>query len=154
MTLGTLDADVRLATLPDLPVILEIANSSQTGARWSEQQYAEILTENSLRKTLVIETDDKIQGFVVAHIIGDEWEVENIVIAPQMQRRGLGGKLLKQLMKFSCASAASRIFLEVRESNQAARILYKKCGFAETGQRKNYYQNPSENAVLYECRIG
>ncbi|HEY1462379.1 MAG TPA: ribosomal protein S18-alanine N-acetyltransferase [Terriglobales bacterium] len=152
MNSGTLDADVRLATPQDFPVILEIANSTQTGARWSEKQYIEILAEGSARKTLVIETDDKLQGFIVAHIVGDEWEIENMVIAPQMQRRGLGEKLLKQLMKFASHNAA-KIVLEVREANHPANNLYKKCGFLATGQRKNYYQNPAENAVLYEYRF-
>lgn len=153
MTSGTLDADVRIAMLEDLPVILEIANSTQTGARWSDKQYVEIFTGNSARKTLVIETNDKLQGFIVVHIVGPEWEVENIVIAPQMQRRGLGGKLLKQLIKFGAESKATKIILEVRKSNHPACNFYKKCGFFESGQRKNYYQNPIEAAVLYEYRF-
>lgn len=153
MNSGILDADVRLAVREDLSVILEIANSTQTAATWSDRQYAEIFAENSSRKILVIETDGKLQGFVVVHIIGEEWEIENIVVAPQMQRRGLGHKLLKQLMKFAQINHATKVILEVRESNQAARNLYKKCGFGENGQRKNYYQNPSEAAVLYEYRF-
>ena len=153
MNCGTLDADVRLAAFEDLPVILEIANSTQTAARWSEKQYAEIFAQNSARKMLVIETDDKLQGFVVAHLAGEEWEIENIVIAPQMQRRGLGEKLLKQLIKFAGARKAAKVILEVRESNHPARNFYKKCGFLQIGERKNYYSNPTENAPLYQYII-
>ena len=45
------------------------------------------------------------------------------------------------------------LFLEVRENNTAARKLYEKTGFVEVGMRKNYYSNPTENAVLYKMEI-
>jgi [ribosomal protein S18]-alanine N-acetyltransferase len=49
------------------------------------------------------------------------------------------------------AQRGSGIFLEVRESNQSARALYRKVGFKETGLRRSYYADPTEDAIL--CRL-
>ena len=51
-------------------------------------------------------------------------------------------------MAFCEAQQITRIMLEVREGNKAARRFYEKCGFTEDGIRKNYYENPQENAIL------
>ena len=56
--------------------------------------------------------------------------------------------LLNELIAHARAKNGSGIFLEVRESNQSARGLYRKMGFEETGRRKGYYANPAEDAIL------
>ena len=55
---------------------------------------------------------------------------------------------MERLAEYSKEKAVASIFLEVRESNKIAINLYKSYGFQEEGIRKNYYQNPSENAVI------
>jgi ribosomal-protein-alanine acetyltransferase len=90
-----------------------------------------------------------IEGFVVAHLIGAECEIENIVVNPQSQRRGLGKILLDELLKRVQQAGCDAVFLEVRESNRAARAFYEKCGFREVGRRVKYYAQPQEDAVLY-----
>lgn len=85
--------------------------------------------------------------------IAAEWELENIVIVPAERRRGLANQLLEVLVAAARSTNSESLFLEVRESNLAARSLYEKAGFQLTGSRKSYYSNPPEDAVLYHLRL-
>jgi [ribosomal protein S18]-alanine N-acetyltransferase len=88
-------------------------------------------------------------GFVVAASVGREWEIENVVVAEEARRRGLGGSLMQALMERARRQGAESVFLEVRESNVAAVALYRKWGFKEAGKRKGYYSAPAEDGLLY-----
>ena len=70
-------------------------------------------------------------------------------VAPFARRRGLGKRLLSEFLDLARARSAEAVFLEVRESNLAARRLYEKCAFLESGRRKDYYRNPKEDSVNY-----
>jgi ribosomal-protein-alanine acetyltransferase len=89
-------------------------------------------------------------AFLVAHRVGGEWELQNMAVATSVRRNGVGTLLLKKLIAQAGAQRDSKIFLEVRESNQGARTLYEKVGFEKTGVRKDYYSDPAENAILYQ----
>lgn len=75
--------------------------------------------------------------------------MENIVVCQAARRKGLGLRLLDTLLTNAKETNSAPMFLEVRESNTAARGLYQKAGFRETGRRKSYYTNPTEDAILY-----
>lgn len=77
-----------------------------------------------------------------------EGEIARIAIAPSMRRQGAAGQMFQELVAFCEEQQITRIMLEVREGNKAARRFYEKCGFTEDGIRKNYYENPQENAIL------
>lgn len=81
-----------------------------------------------------------------------EWEIENIVVATEFLRQGIADRLMQALIEQAEALATSRILLEVRESNRPARRLYQKHAFGEVGRRRNYYNHPLEDAILYERR--
>ena len=70
----------------------------------------------------------------------DEAEILSIAVAPDWQRSGLGTRLIEGLVRASKRGEAAQIFLEVAEDNKAARALYSKLGFTETGRRKGYYK--------------
>jgi ribosomal-protein-alanine N-acetyltransferase len=88
-------------------------------------------------------------GFLVARHVLQDWELENIVVAEKKRGRGIGTSLLTELVARAQMGDGATIFLEVRESNTAARGLYAKLGFKQTGCRKSYYSKPLEDAVLY-----
>ena len=98
---------------------------------------------------MLIEDANLVQGFVVARAIDREWEIENVAVAAAGQRKGLGSQLLAAILELARRQGAQNIFLEVRESNRAARALYEKYGFVLSGHRPSYYHNPDENAVTY-----
>ena len=98
---------------------------------------------------LVIEEPSGVQGFLIAKVIAAEWELENIAIAGTARRRGLGTRLLGEFLDHVRAQGATAVFLEVRESNRAARSLYEKWAFEKAGRRVRYYRDPDEDAILY-----
>jgi ribosomal-protein-alanine acetyltransferase len=95
-----------------------------------------------------------VLGFLVARHLAPEWELENIVVSPSARRTGLGARLFDALLTRARETNSYAVFLEVRESNAAARSLYEKAGFEPTGFRKAYYTNPQEDAVLYRLNLG
>jgi ribosomal-protein-alanine N-acetyltransferase len=138
---------IRHGTPADLREVMEIAEQSDTAAHWRVPDYNGIFV--TPRTLLVAETESGIVGFAITHNIAGEWELENIAVEAVYQRRGLGGQLITAVIKEAKNSNAKFIFLEVRESNSAAKRLYQRCGFQQYGRRKSYYSDPPEDAVLY-----
>src|SRR5947209_8061042 len=133
------------ATRNHLHSILKLERACSTAAHWTEQQYQEGLSASGARRlVLVAETNSNhepaagapisLLGFIVARHIAPDWELENIVVAAEFRGRGIGTRLLQELMDRAKQSKSDAIFLEVRESNSAARALYKKLRFQETGR--------------------
>ena len=153
-----LSVSVRQANGADIPAIMNLDRQSSSAAHWSQQQYEGLfLTPGSQsrfeRFALVVEDDSKaLIAFLVARRVEAEWELENIVVAETARRGGVGTRLLRELIAHARAGG-SGIFLEVRGSNQSARALYGKLGFAETGLRKSYYSDPPEDAILCQLSL-
>ncbi len=158
---------IRSATLADVPAILDIERQTATAAHWTPDEYeklvktgAVIIAEQAIAEQVagpaVAAQDGRLCGFVCAKAVAAEleidWEIENIVVATEFLRQGVADQLLRALIEQAQTLAASRILLEVRESNLAARRLYEKHGFREIGRRPKYYSNPLEDAVLYALR--
>jgi len=142
---------IRLATPADLPAILPLATHSSGAGRWPAGLYQRIFTDSTPRRVaLVVEEGSAVQAFLVASVLDREREIENIVVAESVRRQGFGKQLLDEFLGLCQKEAAKMIFLEVRESNLAARKLYEKCGFVENGRRPRYYRQPEEDAVLYQ----
>ena len=146
---------IRGAYADDIPSIMAIELEAETAAHWPKAEYERIFELGGVsRIALVAECRDKISGFIVARRIDKEWELENVAVRPASRRQGLGRALVEHLLKLAREASAARIFLEVRESNQAARRLYSQLGFLETGRRPDYYSHPVEDAITYEIVIG
>ena len=129
--------------------MLQIEKHAVTASHWSRSQYESLFAGLPHRVALVIEDNSAVCGFLIARAVGSEWEIENIAIAGAARRRGLGTQLLGEFIELVTREGAQSLFLEVRESNQAARALYEKWAFVESGCRKDYYREPDENAVVY-----
>jgi ribosomal-protein-alanine N-acetyltransferase len=133
---------------------MALERASATAAHWTEQQYADLFIPEKQRLLLVAEgSPDEVLGFLVARHVDLEWELENIIVAPGARRRGIGKRLLDDLLGRARETNSAAVFLEVRESNAAARSLYEKAGFKQTGRRNQYYSKPSEDAVLYRLSL-
>ena len=137
---------VRQARREDLARMLEIAKHAVTAAQWSGAQYEQVFTPGRL--ALVIEEESRVMGFLVGRAAADEWELESIAVAGPARRRGLGTHLVGEFLHQVRSSGGREVFLEVRESNRAARLLYEKWAFIEAGRRKNYYREPDEDALI------
>jgi ribosomal-protein-alanine N-acetyltransferase len=146
---------VRAALASDLHRIFEIERAAATAAHWPQSDYESILTPTSPRRLLLIaEFNAEVEGFLVARsLLVAEWEIENVVVAETARRRALGtalvGAFLEQVSLHKPPDDQLVVYLEVRESNVAARQLYEKFGFHLDHRRQAYYRFPEEDAVVY-----
>ena len=95
---------------------------------------------------------EELAGCVLAGTVLDEGEILRICVREEHRQKGLGHALLRAL--FAACPGIRTWFLEVREGNRAAVRLYEAEGFTPTGVRKNYYRNPSENALNMRRALG
>jgi ribosomal-protein-alanine N-acetyltransferase len=96
----------------------------------------------------VAEEEETICGLVVFRIMADEAEILNLAVDSSRRRRGTGSRLIQDVIAASNAMGVRKVFLEVRESNGAARKFYARMGFTETGRRRQYYRQPVEDALV------
>ena len=152
---------VRPAEAGDLSRLVEIASHSVTAAQWNPAEYQRLFTPDTApstdqtqpRTTLVVEQDGSVVGFIIGRQVEDEWEIENIAVTGTARRYGLGSRLVGELLDLVRRHGGRAVFLEVRESNRAARSLYEKWAFIEVGRRKMYYQNPAEDALVLKFKF-
>ena len=139
---------IRAATSHDLVAIAEIEQNEPMGSQWSLAQLSAELS-NPKAVFVVAEVNDSCAGYALAWRVLDEVEIMTIAVAESYRQQGIGRALLEFLLRPPEVRTA---FLELRESNQAARALYRSTGFEKTGTRRNYYRN-GEHAILMrkEC---
>ena len=124
-------------------------------APWTEEGIAEEL-ENENAHFLCAESGEKILGYIGVHEVCGEAYIDNVAVHPDYRRFGLGEKLLQAAQENAFGRGCDFISLEVRKSNVGAISLYKKLGYQTVGERKNFYTDPAEDAVimtLKECDI-
>jgi ribosomal-protein-alanine N-acetyltransferase len=95
----------------------------------------------------------KVVGYVIAWFVADEGEIANLAVAPAFRGRGFGQRLLDSVIRDAAERGIRSLFLEVRESNAAARKLYASRNFQEVGRRKRYYRSPEEDALILRCTL-
>lgn len=108
---------------------------------WSEAEFAALAAD----PTIQISTG--ADALAVVRIAGPEAELLTICVAPDARQKGSGADLLMQAEEAARARGAEEIFLEVATNNAAARALYARAGYAETGLRKDYYRTPRGERV-------
>ena len=145
---------IRRSTPADIPDLMALERQAPAAAHWAREQYQNIFAADApSRVLLILEEDTGIQGFIVGRALDKEWEIENVVVSEAVRRRGFGSRLLQEFLGLARDRGGEKIFLEVRESNLAARRLYEKSGFSESGRRQSYYQQPQEDAIVYHLGL-
>ena len=122
------------------------------GDPWTARDFRDALGAATL--FLVSVCAERVQGYVVARRVADEGEILNLAVAPKDRRRGVGKALARQALDALRAQGAVAVYLEVRESNAAARRLYEGLGFQSVGRRVRYYRAPTEDAVVLRTAVG
>ena len=97
---------------------------------------------------------DDLLAYALLRVVAQEAELLRIATSPQRRGQGLAGALLRDWQSQLASQGCTALFLEVRESNAAARARYAGAGFQPVGIRKNFYSNPTENAVLMTINFG
>ncbi len=92
-------------------------------------------------------------AYAVLRILGPEAEVENVCVSEHFRGRGLGEALMNAMIGRARAEGSGKLYLEVRSRNLPARGLYEKKGFRQQYVRKNYYEAPTDDALIMELEL-
>ncbi|MBQ3562561.1 MAG: ribosomal protein S18-alanine N-acetyltransferase [Clostridia bacterium] len=128
----------------DAQFIAEIERSCFS-TPWTVEQ---IISSEDTTAFFLAKDGEKVIGYGGMYTVLDEGYVTNIGVLPEYRRKGIGSKIVRELINFSIEKSLSFITLEVRVSNVAAIELYKTFEFNEVGRRKNFYRNPTEDAFI------
>lgn len=137
---------IRPMTKEDCTIVAEIEAASFS-MPWSLAAF-EQSAEDERYCSLVAEHDGEILGYCMFIAVLDEAEIPNVCVAEAARKRGVGKQLMLALLKEAEKRGVSSLYLEVRKSNEAAQRLYHSVGFREIGIRKNFYEQPQEDALL------
>ena len=120
---------------------------------WSESALeAELKKDNS--RFFVAITKNEVSGYIGANNVLGEVYINNIAVFYNYRGFGIGEALLAHLINVSKEENCDLVTLEVRVSNTPARKLYEKLGFSEVGVRKNFYEKPNEDGIIYTKYLG
>lgn len=145
---------LREAKLIDLKGILSIENECFVSP-WKESDLEYELTQNPINKFYVLVDEEKLVGFLNYMVTFNSATITQIAVTKEYRKQGLASMLLKKMFEdlpSSGEDVVEFITLEVRESNKAARNLYKKHGFEEVVIKRAYYAD-GENAVYMVKRM-
>jgi ribosomal-protein-alanine N-acetyltransferase len=131
----------------DLPAIMEIEHRSFSDP-WSELSFTDELMTNDLAYYVVAIVDGNIAGYAGMWVVLEEAQITNVAIHPDYRNSGLGKGIVSYLIELAQELGANEMTLEVRKSNQIAQRLYRNLGFKVIGQRKGYYPDNGEDAIL------
>ena len=143
---------LEIAVEADLDAIAALERESFSDP-WSRASFATVIDEPAAIVVVARVSTDPVAGYVVAWFAADEGQIANLAVRQPTRRRGIGSMLLAGAMLEGQRRGARNMYLEVRESNDAARRLYASRGFEEIGRRKKYYRHPVEDAVVLRCEI-
>ena len=142
---------VRYSTAEDAGVLSDISQASMT-SYWSRQDFLEAISgEHSLCLTALL--DDDIAGYMVMYHAADEGEIPSVAVSLDHRRRGVARALMTTLFDEAKKLGLTRIFLEVRRSNAPAIGLYESFGFLCAGERRRFYSDPVEDALIYTAVV-
>ncbi|HEY4305680.1 MAG TPA: ribosomal protein S18-alanine N-acetyltransferase [Gemmatimonadaceae bacterium] len=149
---------ISAADAADVPAIVDIERKAFSDP-WSTGAFREALTHPAVffvcaRHHGKARRDaDQVAGYVVAWFAADEGEIANLAVDPSGWGVGVGRALLDAALEEGERRGATAVYLEVRDSNERARRLYKSRHFEEVGRRTEYYQRPVEDAIVLRCML-
>ena len=114
---------------------------------WSYKSLEDEL-ENKTAHFFTALVDGEVAGYIGMYIVCDNCFVTNIAVFPKFRRQGIAKALIKMALLTNDAMETDFISLDVRPSTEAALSLYRSFGFEQNGLRKNYYKNPTEDALI------
>jgi len=97
---------------------------------------------------LVAVVDDQILGYVGMYTSFDEGEITNVAVEKKIQNQGIGKKLVNESIQWCEKNKINQLILEVRKSNEGAIHLYQSLGFEIIGNRKGFYEHPTEDGLV------
>ncbi|MBO0722556.1 MAG: GNAT family N-acetyltransferase [Blastocatellia bacterium] len=125
---------------------------------YGEERYLKLLSDRSSLMLVAVEPDlenrkRQIVGLFSAFIVVDEVQIDNVAVTMRLRRRGIASRLLEEGLTIACQRGARDAVLEVRSANLPARLLYELHGFTVSGIRRDYYHDPTDDALIMTRKL-
>jgi ribosomal-protein-alanine N-acetyltransferase len=131
----------------DIPAVHAIESASFP-TPWPPYAFRQELETNRMAHYLVVRAGDRVIAYAGIWLMVDEAHITTFAVLPAYRRRGIGGRLLSELLELSAELGARVATLEVRLSNASARQMYGLFGFRPVGVRPRYYSDDGEDALI------
>jgi len=134
----------------DMPEVTGIENGSFEFP-WTEQDFFRCLRGRNCIG-MVAEHDEQVVGFMIYELHSDQLHILNFAVRPDFRRRDVGRQMVAKLIGKLSPQRRKRIILEVRETNLAAQLFFRKLGFRAISVLRDYYDDTVEDAyVMHYC---
>lgn len=132
----------------DLAGVMEVDRSS-FATPWSREMYDAELQNTGVSSIVVLRIPEcSVAGYCSYWLVVDEVHINNVAVRAEYRRRGFGRLLVECALRAGRNLGATRVLLEVRKGNTAARQLYESLGFTAIGVRQAYYSEPVDDALV------
>jgi ribosomal-protein-alanine N-acetyltransferase len=118
---------------------------------WCEDDFIRCLRQRNCIG-MVAELDDRVVGFMIYELHKTRLHLLNFAVAKSCRRHGVGAQMLAKLMAKLSGQRRTRILLEVRETNLAAQLFFRKLGFRAVSVLRDFYEDTTEDAYLMQYR--
>jgi [ribosomal protein S18]-alanine N-acetyltransferase len=134
----------------DVESVLAIQTNCREAAQWTSSDYT-----RAARGEMAgwVAENGSVIGFLIARRVGDDVEILNLAVNPNIRRAGVGTALLREALDWGEKVHAHKAFLEVRAGNAIALQFYDRQGFRPTGRRPHYYTAPVDDALLLALEL-
>jgi len=119
---------------------------------WSKESFTEALKDSSTFFLCAVE-EGTVCGYVIFRSLFDAGEILSIAVSESHRRLGIARQMMEKIFSYADSNGVTELYLEVRESNLGAIMLYRCFGFDIIGKRRNYYIRPKENALVMKAHI-
>ena len=137
----------------DLARVIEIERECFS-TPWKEATFRGLMKRSDTDLFVAEAPDGSVSGYAAAWTVIDQSELGNVAVSASARGGGVGGALVDAVVERIKDRGATECYLEVRESNEAAKILYRQRGFVQVGRRPRYYSLPTEDALVMRLRVG
>ena len=132
----------------DMPEVLQIENQSFEFP-WSEEDFIRCLRQRNCIG-MVAEFEERVVGFMIYELHKTRLHVLNFAVYRDFRRQGVGSAMLQKLVSKLSQQRRNRVLLEVRETNLAAQLFFRKCGFRAISVLRDFYEDTPEDAYLMQ----
>ena len=145
------DIVIRAAREIDLDAVCAIEDASFSDP-WSRASFEASFADEHTRFS-VAEAGGEVVGYLIMWSLFDEAEVLSVAVMPEMRRGGIGRMMMSDALGYALSAGVESVYLEVRETNEAAKRMYGSFDFEAIGRRKRYYVKPVEDAIIMRLEV-
>jgi len=123
-----------------------------------EERYLKLLSDRNSLMLVAVESGleargREIAGLFTSLLVVDELQIDNVAVVNRLRRKGVASGLIAEGLSIAWQRGARSAVLEVRSTNRPARLLYERHDFIVSGTRRDYYHDPSDDALIMTRQI-